>query len=184
MLIVLSITLSIFVGVMFGVSYGWYAYKNAESKVDGTTIKENPTVIFSQTEYIYAGTTLPINDEDRFAYANKNSFTITLGENLKDYQTGVKISLKDILMSDELKINNYKYELLQDGVSVGHGDFSSIGNNKEIEIMPMTVLTPSSYPTTYSYELLIWLSDDGNDQNYLMNKGFRAKVNVVSAVRR
>ena len=98
---------------MFGVSYGWYAYSNAESKISGTTIKEVPTVIFAQTEYISSSQTMPIYDNDRYNYANKNSFTITINENLKDYQIGIEISLINISMASELKIPNYKYELIQ-----------------------------------------------------------------------
>ena len=183
-LLVLGITMGLFVGVIFGVSYGWYAYKNAETKVKGSTVKEVPTIIFGQTEYIYSNATMPIYDNDRYTYANKNSFTITLGSNLAEYQTGIKIVLKDIVMADELKIANYKYELLEDGVTVGTGDFSSIGSAKEIELMPMKVLTPLTYPKTYNYDLLVWLSEDETDQNYLMDKKFRAKINVISAVKK
>lgn len=184
MLIVLGITLCIFVGISFGASYAWYAYKNAETNIGGSTINETPTVIFGQTEYISSSTSVPIYDEDRYNYANKNSFTVTLNENLKDYQVGIKILLNDILMADVLKNSNYKYELLENGVSVANGDFSMLGNNRDLEIMSTKVLVPVTYPTTYSYELLIWLSDDGTVQNDLMNKGFRAKVNVVSAIKR
>ena len=77
-----------------------------------------------------------------------------------------------------------EYELLEDGVTVGAGDFSSIGNAKEIELMPMKVLAPLTYPKTYNYDLLVWLSEDETDQNYLMDKKFRAKINVISAVKK
>ena len=184
MLLVLFITLSIFVGIIFGVSYAWYAYKNAETNLSGKTINKTPTIIFSQTEYILSGTSIPILDEDRYNYANKNSFTVVVNDDLRKYNVGIKILLTDILMSNELKISNYKYELLENGVSVALGDFSMLGDNKELEIMPMKILSPVTYPQTYSYELLIWLSDDGTVQNDLMNKGFRAKVNVVSAIKK
>ena len=183
-IIILSVTAIISIGLLFGMSYAWYAYSNAETIVAGR-IKENvPTVIFSQSEYLFSKNTPPIDDDDRYEYGNKNSFIVTLGENLSSYQTGVEIVLKDIVMSNELKIANYKYELLQNGVIVGSGDFSNIGNNRDMIIMPMTVLDPISYPETYSYELYIWLSDDGTDQNALMNKAFSAKISVNSATKK
>lgn len=172
------------IGIMLGISYGWYAYSNAESTINGTTIKEIPTVIFSQTEYIYSSTTMPISDEDRYNYANKNSFTVTLGENLSEYETGIEISLKDIAMSNELKIENYKYELLQDNQIISNGNFSSIGSATVLKLMPMTLMNPIKYPHTYTYDLYIWLSDDGSNQNHLMNKGFSAKVNINSAIKK
>ena len=50
--------------------------------------------------------------------------------------------------------------------------------------MPMTVLKPQEYPKTYTYEFYVWLSDDGTNQNYLMNKGFSAKININSATKK
>lgn len=182
--IVLSITIAIFIGILFGSSYAWYAYNNAESKIGGTTIKEVPTIIFAQTEYLSSRITMPIKDEDRYNYANKNSFTITLGEDLKRYEVALEISLKDINMSNELKNKNYKYELLQDGMLVASGDFSAIDNSTTLKIMPMTKIVNDLFPRTYAYELYIWLSDDGTNQNYLMNKNFSAKINVNSAIKK
>lgn len=184
MIIILSITITIMISLMMGVSYGWYAYSNAESQISGSTIKEKPTIIFAQTEHIYSNQTMPIYEEDRHTYANKNSFTITLGENLKDYETGIEISLKDIVMSEELKIENYKYELLEDGILIANGNFRDIGNATTLLLQPMTLMKPISYPQTYTYELYIWLTEDESDQNELMNKVFSAKVNINSAVKK
>lgn len=182
--IILSITISALFLMILGMSYGWYAYSNAESTITATTIKEIPTVIFAQTEYVFSSQTMPIYDNDRYNYANKNSFTITLDKNLESYETAIEISLKDIVMSNDLKIPNYKYELQQDGLTISNGDFSAIGNASTLKLMPMTILKPEVYPKTYTYELFIWLSEDDTDQNNLMNRGFRAKVDVTSAVKK
>lgn len=184
LIIILSITITIIINLMFGVTYGWYAYSNAETTATGETIKEAPTIIFAQTEYISSSQSLPIYDEDRYNYANKNSFTVTIGENLKGYETGIEIALKDISIADELKIENYKYELLEDGKMIANGNFSTIDNNKELTLMPMTLYTPKSYPQTYTFELYIWLSDDNSNQNNLMGKEFSAKININSAVKK
>lgn len=184
MIILLSITVSIMFGVLLGISYGWYAYKDAQSQIIANTIKEAPAVVFAQTEYITSTQNMPIYDEDRYKYANKNSFTITLGENLKDYETGIEIILNDINISDELKIENYKYELLQNKKIISSGNFNALGESTQIKLLPMTIMTPENYPYTYVYELYIWLSEDETNQNDLMNKSFGAKVNVNSAVKK
>ena len=183
-LLVISITITIIMGFMFGISYGWYSYENAQAKVSGATVKDIPTVIFASNEYIYSSNIIPIDDDDRYSYANKNIFTVTLGENLENYETGIKILLKDIKIADELKNINYKYELLQDGKTVGNGNFDSLNNEITLEIMPMTILMPNVYPKTYTYELYIWLKDDGSNQNNLMNKKFSAKIDVISAIKK
>ena len=78
--IILGITIAIGIGILFGSSYAYYVYKNAESSIGGSTIKETPTTIFSQTEYLYFKEIMPILDEDRYNYANKNSFSVTIGK--------------------------------------------------------------------------------------------------------
>lgn len=181
---ILTITFTTILIIMMGVSYGWYAYSNAESNISGSTITETPTTIFNQTEYITSSKTTPIYDEDRYTYANKNSFTITVDKNLQDYLLALDISLTNITMDEELKIPNYKYELLQDGKIVSTGNFSSIENSSTLQLLPNTLLTPDTYPKTYTYDIYIWLSEDGTNQNNLMNKKFMAKINVNTAMKK
>jgi len=183
-IIILGITITVIFSLMLGLSYAWYQYSNAESNVSGTTIKDRPMVIFSQTEFINYNINTPIYDEDRYNYANKNSFTVSLPENLKDYQTAIEINLENIKMSEELKIPTYKYELLQNGLVVGTGNFTNVDSTNSIKLMPMTVLTPTTYPNSYTYELYIWLSEDGSNQNNLMDKFFSANINVNSAIKK
>ena len=184
LLIVLSIALTITIGIMFGVSYGWYEYSTAQASIKGSTIKEIPTVIFTSDENIVVSSIMPIYDEDRYNYGEKNVFTVTIGEKLKNYDTGIEISLKDIKISNELKIPEYKYELLQDGIVVASGDFSNIGMATTMNLMPMKLMKPTQYPQTYTYELYIWLSENNTNQNNLMNKLFNAKLNINNAVKK
>ena len=184
LIIILSITITITMIIMCGVSYGWYAYANAETSVESTTLKEIPTVIFTETNHIYSKNTSPIYDKDRYNYAYKNSFMITIGENLKDYEIGIEISLKDIIMSNELKIENYKYELVEDGKTVSSGNFKNIGNSNTLNIKPMTIVNLETFPKTYIYDFYLWLSEDETNQNNLMNKTFSAKINVNSAIKK
>ena len=184
MIILLSITVSIMFGLLLGMSYAWYAYSNAETNIEANTKKDAPMIVFAQTEYISSTQNMPIYDEDKYRYANKNSFTVTLGENLAEYETGLEIILSDIIISEELKIENYKYELLQNKQIIANGNFSNIGDSKEIKLMPMTLLDLETYPYTYAYELYIWLSEDGSEQNHLINKNFGARIKVNSAVKK
>ena len=184
MIILLSITVSIMLGILLGTSYAWYAYSNAQTTIKATTKKEAPTIAFSQTEYISSRITTPIYDEDRYKYASKNSFTITLGENLKNYETSIEIILNNINISNELKIENYKYELLENQKVIASGNFANLNDDKFIKLLPMTTYSTINYPETYMYELYIWLSEDESNQNHLMNKQFSAKVDVNSAVKK
>ena len=184
LLLVLSIAMTIIVGVMFGISYGWYEYSTAQISVKGSTLKELPTVIFAHDDNISVSGIMPIYDDDRYNYAEKNTFTVTIGENLKNYEIAIEIVLSNLKMADELKIMDYKYELLQDGVTVSSGDFSNVGMSTNMSIMPMTIFKPATFPQTYTYELYIWLSENGTNQNNLMDKEFSAKLNVNSAIKK
>ena len=184
MIIILCITIFIMFGLLFGASYAWYAYSNAEAQVEGRTINERPTVIFAQTDRIVASENMPIDDIDRYNYAHKNSFTITLGENLKQYESAIEISLINIKISEELKTSNYKYELLENGIAIANGDFGNIGNQSSIKLKPLAILEHMQDNVTYNYDLYVWLSDDGTNQNELMSKGFSAKININSAIKR
>lgn len=184
MIILLSVTVSIMFGFLLGISYAWYAYSTAQSSIKASTLKEAPTIVFAQTEYISSTQNMPIYDEDRYRYANKNSFTVTFGENLQEYQIGLEIILENINIDESLKITNYKYELLQNKKIISSGNFSNIGESTRIELLPMTIINPNEYPSTYVYEFYVWLSEDETDQNYLMNKNFGAKINVTSAVKK
>lgn len=184
LLLVLGIAMTITVLVMFGVTYGWYEYSTAQAAAKGKTINEVPTVIFTSDENIYVNRIMPIYDDDRYTYGEKNTFTVTVGDNLKDYDTGIEISLTNLKIADELKIADYKYELLQDGVVVSSGNFSNVGMSTNMTIMPMKILNTVSFPQTYTYELYIWLSENGANQNNLMNKVFNAKLNVNSAIKK
>ena len=184
LLLVLGIAMTATVGVMFGVTYGWYEYSSARAAVKASTIKEIPTVIFTSDENLHISRIMPIYDEDRYTYAEKNTFTVTIGENLKNYETGIEISLTNLKIDDDLKIKDYKYELLQDGVPVSSGDFSGVGMSTNMSIMPMTKLIPTSFPQTYTYDIYIWLSENDTNQNNLMNKVFNAKLNVNNAIKK
>lgn len=168
---------------LVGITFAWYSYSNAESRVNATSKVSKPSVIFSQTEYIENASIMPILDEDRYNYGMKNSFIVSVPETLKKYDISMQINLVDIVMSSELKTNDFKYELLENGIIVSSGTFSNIIDNT-IEIYPNKVLNVINYPFSYNYELIVWLSENNGDQNNVMNKNFKARVNVISAVKK
>ena len=181
LIVVLTISLFVTFSSMLGASYAWYAYENAEISLFGATIKEAPTVIFSQTEYISTSLNTPIYDKDKENFANTNAFTITFGNNLEKYETAISIVLDEIYIDEALKIANYKYELVGNDETIAAGDFSTLGDNRQIVLMPSTIIEVPSYPQTYTYELYIWLSEDETDQNHLMNKSFSGRIKINSA---
>ena len=169
---------------MLGSSYAWYAYSNAESTLYGKAQLDKPTVIFAQDDSIILRTNTPILDEDRYSYANITSFNITFGENLIDFDTSISIELSEIIIDNELINENFKYELLENGVTVSTGNFLNYQGNGTLNIMPTKIISQETYPKTYVYDLFIWLSDSGESQNDLMDKNFSTKVKVNTAIKK
>ena len=180
----LLITFSIIFSLMLGSSYAWYAYSNAESTLFGRTSEEKPTVIFAQDDSVVFRANIPILDSDRYSFANITSFNVTFGENIIDYDAVISIELYDIVIDTALVIDNFKYELLENGVSVASGSFADYQNTGNLLVMPSKIIDSDVFPKTYVYDLFIWLSDDGTDQNDLMDKNFSAKVKVNNALKR
>ncbi len=168
---------------LIGVTFAWYSYSNAEGRASGSGISEKPSVVFAGTEYIDVSNIMPILDEDRYNYGERNSFVVTVPATLEKYEISIQINLVDISISDELKIDDMKYELLQNDIIVSSGDFSSLEGNV-LSILPNQIINVPNYPYSYNYRLIIWLSDNDGDQNYLMDKELRAKINVISAVKK
>ena len=95
-IIIMILAVSFVAAIVIGATYAWYSYENASTAINGTTIKEAPAVIFSQTEFIKDSEIVPIQDKDRYNYATKNSFLVTMGTNLSKYEVNIQISLKNI----------------------------------------------------------------------------------------
>ena len=181
--IVLSLAILAIGFSVIGVTFAWYSYSNAEGRASGAGINEKPSVVFAQTEYIDITNIMPIDDEDRYNYGEKNSFVVTVPTILEKYETSIQINLSDIEISEELKIDDFKYELLENSIIVSSGNFSSLEGNLLV-ILPNNILSIPSYPYSYNYQLKIWLSENDSDQNYLMNKELKGKINVISAVKK
>ncbi len=168
---------------LVGGTFAWYSYSNARGSAEGSGISEKPSVVFAQTEYINLSNIMPILDEDRYNYGEKNSFIVTVPDTLKRYEISMEINLVDINISDELMTSDFKFELLQDDIIVSSGNFNSLEGNTFV-LLPNEVLNIPSYPYSYNYKLIIWLSENESDQNNLMNKELKARINVISAVKK
>ena len=116
---------------------------------------------------------IPILDSMSDTDASINNFDINLGS--MDVNTTFNIKIIDIVIADELKNANFKYQLLKDNAIMATGNFSDIGSDVE-KIIYTQNITSGTESSTSSWILKVWLSDDGADQNSLMNKSFSGKV--------
>lgn len=190
MLFVLTVTTSIIFACMLGSSYAYYTLSNGTT-VTATTgeFDANVSVVFSESEYIYLKTGVPINSTDVDKYASASKFTlIPDATKLRGYDVAVKISISNITIDTALKISDFKYDLkCNDGSSTttiksGTGaDFTST----ELEIGTLSTQNSTfNVSKTYNCALRLWLQETGSNQNALMNKSFSGLIKVNSVYRK
>ena len=173
--------MAIIILCLFGISYAYYSLSNASTEFNTKTLDDNIDVIYQQSQYINTNVGIPIADNDAALMADSSKFSALAGPSLTGYQVAIQIDLVDIVLSDELKISDFKIQLLENGNVVATKTGQDIGNNTSITLKDMTSITVG---TTYNYELRVWLRDTGVSQNTLMNKSLNGRVEVSSAVRK
>lgn len=180
LLVILTFVTCMF-ALMLASSYAWYSYVNGSTVFDVVTNNEDINVTYSTGMYIDTKSALPISKDEVETYSEKNKFSIDLNDEDMVGKILVDISLVDIEIDDLLKNNSFKYDLLYNGVSVNSGDFVKLEGNR-LKLGENINLDSVS---DNDFELRVYLLDDGEDQNYLMDKTFKGTilVNVVSRLK-
>ena len=195
-LIIISV-ITIFVAfiAMFGTSYAYYVSgEGAEMEVTTGDI-DTVAVIFNQDQYINFSTGIPLMEEQVDEYANKAIFTLVPNSELEGYEVAVTISLTDLHIDDELKVSDFKYNLsCNDGtkdiiltpVSMGTGlDFTDeVIKSDELVLGNLVSSDNFNVNNTYTCNLIMYLAENGMEQNELMNKHFSGFIKVNTVFRR
>ncbi|MBQ8192636.1 MAG: hypothetical protein IJZ46_01000 [Bacilli bacterium] len=198
MILVLTITFSAIFTLMLGSSYAYYV------STGGTTLNATTgnfdsavAVVFNQSQYINVKTGIPIKLSDVETKAGRIFFTLIPDNNVlsDDYEASVTISLTDISIDEELRMNAFKYslqcdEVWDDGDIMGNAysksgtgeDFTDeVLNSDNLVIRTIKIINPSNY---YECDFYVYLKENDSDQNHLMNKNFSARIKVNTAFRK
>ena len=171
--------LSMFI-LMLSSSYAWYSFNNASTSFEALTSNEEINVIYKNNKFISTVTAVPISSSDISTLSEKNNFKIDVNNESLEEALSVSVYLTSIEIDNALKNSNFRYDLLYNGQVVSNGDFSSV-NSDRMNIVDGIILNNLE---DNDFELRIYLLDNGENQNNLMNKEFKAiiSVNVVSRV--
>ena len=168
----------IIISVAFTISY---AYLKANVTGNDTATTTNVTsgtldITFATSAYINNNNLLLISDSDAATKAEQTSFTI---DNTKSNISGkYTLSLTELSISDNLKSNDFKWELLKNDSTINSGNFSTAVTANDFNLTSSNqTITPG---TTDSYKLRIWLSETTSDQLSLTNGSFSAKVKMTA----
>lgn len=181
LIVVLTLTVIILVMISLGASFAWYSFANSGTNFQTTTSNDDITVTYTQDDYINTTTGVPITEEEVATKASKNQFSVLAGNNLNGYQVAIQIMLTNIQIDDALKIDDFKYQLLENSQVIASGTGTTIGDNTDLIIKEQSNITVG---TTYNYELRVWLAETGVSQNELMGKSFSAQVKIASTMKK
>lgn len=191
LIFVLAIAFSAIFLTMIGTSYAYYVATGGTT-VNVTTGNIGVAVFFEQSQYINVNTAIPITDEQVDTLANKSIFSFKPDlEVLKDSDVAVNISIVDLSVSEALKTVDFKYKLVcNDGTkdiylinADGTSFNSDVMSNGYISLGSLSTTSTDSNKVldlnkTYTCTLSIWLHENGEDQNALMNKKFSGLIRV------
>ncbi len=173
LLVILTFITCMF-ALMLASSYAWYSYTNGSTAFDVVTNNEDINITYTTGMYIDTKTALPITKEEIDDYSEKNKFSIDLNSENLAGKILVDISLINIEIDNSLKTDTFKYDLLFNGTSINSGDFTKIDENK---INLGTNITLDSVDNN-DFELRIYILDNGENQNDLMNKTFKGTISI------
>ena len=160
--------------LVLGVTIAYFSSRGAVTTRSVTTA--NIKLDINPKDATIIGNNLSPTDENRRETEGaKKTFTVTTTNEETIY---MEINLKDIVIDEELKVSDFKWELYEgtdsNGTSIASGDFNNVGGNmnlvKNIEIN-------SNTPKTYT--LYIWIQNTEEDQNAMQEKNFKSKIEVV-----
>lgn len=194
LILVLTITVSILIMSLLGVSYAWYSFSDPESEFEISTEGDDFDVLFAQSNYISLNSAVPITAAEVDRKAGISRFSVTLQDDAKD--GSIVIKLVNIKIDEELKKSKYfRIQLYCVGrddycyESREHGLTSDITSDSLILLEESGISNLSSGSRTAHFELKVWIEDagydeDGNpiDQNELMGKSFSAQIQISSLV--
>ena len=179
----ISIRTLVFVISLFTLAFsGTYSYFSVTTNY-ATTEEERTTYVttdyldvdFTTDEYINNTSLMLISNDDVATKAEKTKFTIAKKDG-KSYAIKYNIYLTELNISDNLKSSDFKWDLLQNGVSIYSSSFEGAvtGDTFMLTAEPLLLSTDVSA----SYELRVWLEETTNDQIELLNGEFSAKVAI------
>lgn len=193
----LAITATVIFVCMFGGTYAYYTLDEGTSlNVTTGNIDTGVAVIFTQNQYINMKTGVPIDAADVANYASKSEFVLNPDNNmLSGYDVVIDISLIDISIANELKVSDFKYDLicsngttsttLTNGIRTGT-DFTSAVLSEDILHLGTLSTQNSTLDVTkdYTCNFRVWLQNTTASQNSLMGKSFSGLIKVNVAFRK
>ena len=152
-----------------GISYAIFLV-SAESG-DKKVISGVLDIAYVDGETINATGALPLNENEIDEFSSKTKFTVKNTGNIPVY---LEVSLTDITIDDDLKVNDFKYALYKESEQIATGTFENCGT----ELVLGENILQFVDDNVVEYTIALWIQDNGGDQNSMLNSNFSAKIQV------
>lgn len=187
MLGIITVVIVAIFSLMLTTSYAWYSYENASTKFDVVTASDNVEIFYQAGEYINTESAIPIKKEEVDLYSDQYDFSIRVKKKINGNEMVAKISLSEIVIDDEFKKideilgdSPFRVDFFYQGAQVGKTISGKDFTEESYEIGD--VILSDDIDNQFTFR--VYLLDNGEEQSYLMNRRFQAKidVNVISRV--
>lgn len=173
---VISVFILIMVGLSMFTSYAYYSFTNATTAFNTDTTSDIIDIDYGSGKYINISDGVPVvcDDINDSSDVGRNNFSINVKGESNKRDIVVAVKLIDIAMDRELKDESFKYELLYNNRVVSEGNFKDF-DDSELEVSDSVLLNGKK---NNDFELRLYILDNNESQNDLMNKTFRGTVSV------
>ena len=176
---------------VFVLTLGFTLALNYISKsINASLTTANINVIYVGDSNITKDLFLPINANETSTKAAIANFTVKGAEsNPTDKDIIYDITLTNIDITDGLLDENFKFELYKNNTKISEGNFSNLQVEKKDNeytyyqraILNENVMNLPRYnETADSFQIRIYILDNGKDQSKLMGQSFKANVEIAT----
>ena len=169
--------------LMLATSYAWYSFSAGSTTFNAVTSDKDVDVRFIKGEYINNILAVPISNSEIDQYSDKHQFIVRTKNNKENNQILLKISLVDIDIDTNLRVESFYVDLYYQGEKVSTVTGNQLSVNGEKTKLLKTVELEDDVDN--NFEVRVYLLDNGSEQNTLMKKKFSAKIQteVVSRLK-
>ena len=176
---------------VFVLTLGFTLALNYISKsINASLTTANINVIYVGDSNITKDLFLPINANETSTKAAIANFTVKGAEsNPTDKDIIYDITLTNIDITDGLLDENFKFELYKNNTKISEGNFSNLqveNSNGTLKYYQRAILNenvmnlPRYNETADSFQIRIYILDNGKDQSKLMGQSFKANVEIAT----
>ena len=176
---------------VFILSLGFTLALNYISKsINASLTTANINVIYVGDNNITKDLFLPITANETSTKAAIANFTVKGAEsNPADKDIIYDITLTNIDITDGLLDENFKFELYKNNSKISEGNFSNLqveNSNGTLKYYQRAILNenvmnlPRYNETADSFQIRIYILDNGKDQSKLMGQSFKANVEIAT----